>query len=89
MHTRLAPRHPLAGSTVGLMSTPDDRRRYDPFAPHVLVGAVAPPVQDAADDESTEPDLDAMSKAELIALAKEHELATYGSRADIVDRLRA
>lgn len=67
----------------------DDRRRYDPFAPHALVGAVAPPVQESADESPAEPDLEDMKKADLVTLAEERGLATYGSKADLIERLRA
>lgn len=66
--------------------TDEDRRRYDPFAPHSLVGAVQPPVSE--DDDQGGSDLEDMRKADLVALAEEQGLPTYGSKADLVERLR-
>lgn len=66
----------------------DDRRRYDPFAPHALVGAVAPP-EPQVEDDNTDPDFEDMRKADLVALAEDRGLPSYGSKADIIDRLRA
>lgn len=72
----------------------EDRRRYDPFAPHALVGAVAPPVADEAtgeqgNEQGDATNYEAMRKADLVDLAKLRGLDSHGSRADIIDRLRS
>jgi hypothetical protein len=66
-----------------------DRRRWDPFAPHTP--APAPDTEDD-DDSSTVVDpvdeLDALSKAELVQRATDAGVATYGNKTQIKERLR-
>lgn len=66
----------------------DDRWRHDPFAPppNALTGAVAPP-DPVDDDEEGQRNLEDMTKAELVAAAEDHGVATYGTKADLIARL--
>ncbi len=75
-----------------------DRTSYDPFAPPVPVSApaVAEPVDQAGDATDLDDiaaqipsDLDDISKDDLIALAELADVATYGSKLQIADRIRA
>ena len=64
----------------------DDRRAHDPFAPHTqdaLTGAVTPEQGDDNGDG-----LDNLTKPELVELASERGVASYGTKADIIARLR-
>lgn len=70
----------------------DDRYLHDPFAPapsaNALTGAVAPPPVEVDEQGDGENDWDEMSKAELVAAAEDAGVATYGTKADIIARLR-
>lgn len=77
-----------------------DRRAWDPWAPPprpqpVAVGRhakpdVVPEPKPAAVETEPEPEgLDALKRAELNALAREHDIDHIGTRADLVARLAA
>lgn len=78
-----------------------DRTAYDPFAPPPArapapAPAVAEPVVEAPsaadlDDISAQlpSDLDDITKDDLIALAELADVATYGTKQAIADRIRA
>lgn len=82
-----------------------DRRRFDPFAPPPrpaagrnpaddeasmsLTGVVQPPAELVSPAVTLPANLDDISKPDLIALAEQHGVATYGTKADIGARLGA
>jgi len=67
-----------------------DRTAWDPFAPRPTVRA-AEPVEPVDDDQAgaLPPNLDRLSKAELVELATARGVDVDGTRVDILDRLRA
>lgn len=75
-----------------LMASNEDRRVYDPWAPapaESLVDVAQSQDDESPTDRSQLPnDLDDISRADLIALAKHHKVAAYGSKEDIATRIR-
>lgn len=71
------------------MST-EDRCAYDPFAPAPIGAAHTEPGNEPGTSEPATPDsLDDMSRADLITVAEQRGVPTYGSKAAITARLRA
>ncbi len=82
-----------------------DRRSFDPFAPppaheplFALTGVAQPPEPAEAPESNPDAataaglipdDLDDITKPELIELAEMAGVATYGTKQDIADRIRA
>jgi hypothetical protein len=80
-----------------------DRRAYDPFAPFTPAAAAGPASAPVAEqhEQAQEPsgdaveaaaqlpaDIDDITKPDLIALAELAGVATYGTKAEIADRIR-
>lgn len=71
-----------------------DRREHDPFAPHPpaprAVPDDTPPCQPGPAQPTPEADhLDGLRKAQLVQLAEERGIDSDGTRADLIERLRA
>lgn len=78
---------PCDRETKGGPAVTQNRRTHDPFAPHAaktdpLISPTAlPPV-------ATGPDIENMTKAELIAHAYRVGVPTYGNKPDLITRIR-
>jgi hypothetical protein len=71
----------------------EDRRSWDPWAPAPAVEPAPAVAEQAGDPQAAAAelpsDLDDIGKPDLIALAELAGVATYGTKQDIADRIRA